>query len=200
MKKLLCTAAALLALSCFFEDEPTTEPPAYPEATSPANCLKCVEVSFTGRDAVLLDDMLSKAFAFYFDPGDVGQYPPGGGRYNIPESWSRAQFKTAVNNMFTKAHSVSLTIPTAGVGTPDPNATTFRAENVTIKLLVMVDELNGYLADQGYCNFEFERYENEKGQKLWRLTGWWDNTNVSGDANPSLGPSSVGKILACFYW
>jgi hypothetical protein len=199
MKKVLCVTAALLALSCV-EEGGTGPGPTYPEATSPANCLKCVEVSFNGRDAVLLDDMLSKAFVFYFDPGDVGQYPPGGGRYNIPESWSRAQFKTAVNNMFTKAHSVSLSITTEKVGTPDPNATTFRADNVTVEFLVMVDELNGYLANAGYCNFEFERYENEKGQKLWYLTGWWDNTNVSGDANPATGPSSVGKILACFYW
>jgi hypothetical protein len=197
MKKVWCILAALLALSCFFEDEPTTEPP-YPEATSPANCLKCVEVSFTGRDAVLLDDMLSKAFVFYFDPDDVGMTPPGS-QYLIPESWSYTQFRVAVGNMLEKAFSISLTIPTGTVGTPDPNATTYRAEDITIKALVMIDELNGYIADCGYCNFEFERYENEKGQKLWRLTTWEDNTAMQYDANPGVAPASFGKVLALYY-
>jgi hypothetical protein len=197
MKRVLTLAAALAALSCLFSDEPETEPP-YPEATTPANCLKCVEISFTQCDAVRLDDTLSKAFVFYFDPDDVGQNPPGGSNYVIPESWSRAEFAGTVSNMFKDAHSVSLSIYTAGVGEPDPNATTYLVENIKIRLLVMVDEINGYLADAGYCNFAFERYENEKGQKLWRLTKWWDNTAVPADAKPGLAPSSIGKVFAVF--
>jgi hypothetical protein len=197
MKRVLTLAATLAALSCLFSDEPETEPP-YPEATTPANCLKCVEVSFTGRDAVLLDDMLSKAFVFYFDPDDVGQNPPGGSNYVIPESWSRAEFAGTVSNMFKDAHSVSFSINTAGVAEPDPNATTYLVENITIRLLVMVDELNGFIADQGYCDFEFERYENEKGEDLWRLTKWWDNTSVSYDANPPLEPTSLGRVLSLY--
>ena len=53
MKKLLCAAAALLALSCFFDDptEPVVEEP--PEATSPANVLKCVELSFNRRNVAI---------------------------------------------------------------------------------------------------------------------------------------------------
>ena len=156
MKKfILITAAALLAVSCV-EEGGTTPGPTYPEATSPANVLKNVELSFNQRNAGLLDGVLSKGFVFYFDPDDVGQHPPGGG-YIIPESWSRAEFTGAVSNMFKKAYSVSLSIPTASVGEPDPNETTYDAENINIKLLVMVDELNGYIADNGYCNFECER-------------------------------------------
>ncbi len=198
MKKfILITAAALLALSCIFEDEPTT-PPAYPEATSPANVLKNVEISFNQHDAGLIDDMLSKEFVFYFDPDDVGQQAPGGNQYVIPETWSRAEFTAAVSNMFKEAYSVSLTIPTVKVGEPRPEETTYKAININIKLLVMVDEINGFLADTGYCNFQFERYESEKGEKLWRLTKWWDNTSSSYDANPALVGSSFGKVLAIF--
>jgi hypothetical protein len=101
--------------------------------------------------------------------------------------------------MLEKAFSISLTIPTGGVGTPDPNATTYEAKNISIKITVMIDELNGFIADSGYCNFEFERYENEKGQKLWRLTTWEDNTATMYDANPGAAPSSFGRVLALFY-
>ena len=198
MKKLLCAAAALLALSCFFDEPTEPGPEAPPLTTSPANVLKCVELSFNQRDVAIIDGVLTKAFVFYFDPDDVGQSPPGG-NYEIPESWSYTQFRVAVGNMLEKAHSVSLTIPTGGVGTPDPHATTYRAEGISIKILVMIDELNGYIANQGYCNFEFERYENEKGYKLWRLTRWEDNTAMYYDANPGVTPGSFGKILALFY-
>jgi hypothetical protein len=104
-----------------------------------------------------------------------------------------------MTKMYRKAFSISLTIPTGAVGTPAPNATTYKADNVNIKLLVMIDELNGYIADCGYCNFAFERYDGKEGEKLWRLTKWWDNTAPWGDANPTLKPSSLGEILAMFY-
>jgi len=198
MKKfILIAAAALLALSCFFEDEPTTEPPTYPEATSPANVLKNVEISFNQRNAGLLDGVLSKAFVFYFDPDDVGQNPPGS-HYIIPESWSYTEFWQAVESMFNKAYSISLTIPTASVGKPGPEETTYDAENINIKILVMVDEVNGYLGNNGYCNFRFERYDGSGGTKLWRLAGWWDNTSASGDANPGVAPTSLGRVLALY--
>jgi hypothetical protein len=100
--------------------------------------------------------------------------------------------------MLYTAHSVSLRIPTGNVGPPDPNATTYKVEKINIRFLVMIDELNGYIADTGYCNFAFERYEGAGGKKLWRLTKWWDNTSVSGDANPGLEPTSLGRILAMY--
>jgi hypothetical protein len=197
MKKVLCTAAALLALSCFFDEPTEPGPEGAPEATSPANVLKCVEVSFNQRDAKIISNVLSDGFVFYFDPDDVGQNPPGS-NYVIPETWSCDVFKVVLTKMYRKAFSISLTIPTGKVGTPDPNETTYKAENVTIQLLVMIDELNGYLANCGYCNFAFERYDGPKGEKLWRLTKWWDNTGVSYDANPALTPTSLGKVLSLY--
>ena len=77
MKKVLCIAAALLALSCVLGNDTTKPPPDGFKATTPVNCLKIVEASFNQRNAIMLDDMLSKAFVFYFDPDDVGQNPPG---------------------------------------------------------------------------------------------------------------------------
>jgi hypothetical protein len=196
-KGILIIAACMLALSCFEEGGTTPGPEGAPEATSPANALKCVEMSFNQRDMKIVTNVLSDGFVFYFDPDDVGQSPPGGG-YVIPESWSCAEFKGAVTNMYRKAFSISLTIPTGGVGTPDPNETTYRVENINIKLLVMIDELNGFIADQGYCNFAFERYDGPKGVKLWRLTNWWDNTSTYYDANPALKPTSLGKVLLLY--
>jgi hypothetical protein len=66
-------------------------------------------------------------------------------------------------------------------------------------LLVMVDELNGYLADQGYCNFAFERYVNDKKEKRWHLVGWWDHTAVPADGRTGVSPPSLGKVLAVYY-
>ncbi|HUU57119.1 MAG TPA: hypothetical protein VMW93_07245, partial [bacterium] len=165
--------------------------------TSPRAVLVNVETAFNRRDINLLKAMLSPNFVFYFDPDDVGQNPPES-EYEVPVFWSDLDFKAAARKMFKAAYSISLTIPTASVGEPEPNATVYKAENVNIKLLVMVDGLNGYLADKGYCNFEFERYDGSGGKKFWRLTKWWDNTNWSRDANPGVAPTSLGKILALY--
>ena len=62
----------------------------------------------------------------------------------------------------------------------------------------MVDDINGYLVDRGYCNFEFEKYRSEGGADYWRLTKWWDNTATTYDANPGVSPASLGKIFALF--
>jgi hypothetical protein len=61
-----------------------------------------------------------------------------------------------------------------------------------------VNELNGYIADSGYCNFAFEVYYNEQKEKRWRLSGWWDFTSAYADATPGLIPTSLGKILAMY--
>jgi hypothetical protein len=198
MKKIVITgmALALLALACG-EEEGYTEPP-IPEYTTPATVLTAVEISFNQRNVTYLKASLSEGFVFHFDPDDVGTSPPGS-EYEVPVSWSDFDFKTAVRKMFKGAFSISLTIPTGGVGEPAPNETTYRAENVSIKLLVMVDALNGYIADTGYCNFEFEKYRSEGGADYWRLTKWWDNTAVYYDANPGVAPASFGRILAIYY-
>jgi len=195
---LLAAAVALAALSC--EETPTEPPPNPPLANiSPANVLGNVEISFNRRDLEVLKSALSRNFVFYFDPDDVGQSPPGS-NYIIPESWTYTDFTGAVANMFENAHSISLQINKSAVGTPGENETTYKAENVTINLLVMIDELNGFRAgDYGYCNYAFERYDGEGGKKLWRLTGWWDRTaQPRGDAFAGGAPTSVGRVLALY--
>jgi hypothetical protein len=168
-------SAALLFTGCLFSPPVEEDPKAPPIMNSPANVLKTVEIAYNQRNIQYYKDALSGDFVFYFDPDDVGQNPPGSG-YVIPETWSYTSDWQATFNMFQKAFSISLTIPTKNVGTPEPEATKFSADNVNIKLLVMIDELNGYIANQGYCNFEFEKYQNELNEDRWRLTKWWDNT------------------------
>jgi len=199
MKKIITLAAAvaLLALSCGEEEGVTPREPDRLAPTSPANVLENVELAFNNRDVELLKAMLSTTFVFYFDPDDVGQNPPGK-PYKIPESWSYAEFYNAVNNLYTEAYSIKLTIPTGNVGTPGENETTYRADKISISLLVMVDELNGYMADQGYCNFAFESYTSEAGKKCWRVTKWWDRTAVPADARLGVSPASLGKVFALF--
>jgi hypothetical protein len=194
----LAAALALLGLACFEEESVTPRVPDRVEATSPANVLKNVAISFNQQDINLLKAMLGPNFVFYFDPRDVGRTPPGGPHYKIPESWSRYEFLQAVKNMFDKAYSINLSIPTGRVGTPAENKTTYRADNISISLLVMVDELNGFIADKGYCNFEFERYESAAGKKYWRLTGWWDRTSEFFDEYPGVEPASLGRLLVLF--
>jgi hypothetical protein len=190
-------AVALLALSCGEEEGVTPRGPDRLEPTTPANVLKNVAISFNQRDVNLLKAMLSESFVFYFDPRDVGQSPPGS-RYVIPESWSYTEFWRAVGNMFDKAYRINLSIPTDRVGTPGENETTYRADNISLSLLVMVNELDGFIADKGYCNYEFERYEGAGGKKYWRLTKWWDRTSQSSDEYPGALAASFGKVLALF--
>ncbi len=189
-------AVAALTLSCF-EEEGVTPKPGPPEPTSPANVLKNVVISFNQKDIKLLKAMLSESFVFYFDPRDVGQSPPGS-HYIIPEYWSYTEFLQALKNMFDKAYSINLSITTSRVGTPGENEMTYKAENISISLLVMIDELNGFIADNGYCNYEFERYESAGGKKFWRLTGWWDRTSPRYDEYPGTMPTSIGKIFALY--
>jgi hypothetical protein len=199
VKKLIIAsvAAAVLLLACGEEEGVTKPEPERVEPTTPANVLKNVAISFNQRGIKILNPVLSPNFIFYFDPRDVGQSPPGK-TYIIPETWSYAEFWHAVNNMFTTAYAIDLKIPTSRIGTPGENENTYLVENINISLLVMVDELNGYIADIGYSNFEFERYEAESGKKYWRLINWWDRTSPGYDANPGVSPSSVGKILTLF--
>jgi hypothetical protein len=174
---------------------PTPEPPG---AESPAEALEAVALSFNQRDIKVLASALSENFVFYFDPHDVGQRLPGKPEYKIPASWSYNEFWPAAKNMFDEAYSINMAIPTGRVGTPGENETTYRADNVSISLLVMITELDGFIAEKGYCNFEFERYEAAGGKKYWRLTAWWDRTSQGYDENPGVAPTSLGRILALY--
>ncbi len=199
MKKVIIASVtvALLTLACGGEEGVTPRVPDRLEPTAPANVLRNVEISFNQRDVNLLKAMLSPNFVFYFDPRDVGKNPPGS-TYIIPESWSYVEFWNALQNLFNHAYSINLSIPTGRVGTPGENETTYRADNITLSLLVMIDDLNGFIVDHGYCNYEFERYEGAGGKKYWRLTGWWDRTSEFFDEYPGVTPTSFGKVLALF--
>jgi hypothetical protein len=187
-------AAAALLASCGEEEIRPVPPPQDPVE----GILKSVEIAFSQQSIRYLETVLAPDFVFYFDPDDVGLHPPGS-QYIIPASWSRAEFKAAAVNMFTHAYSISLTINTSAVGEPGPNETTYLAEDVTIRLLVMVDKLSGFIAEQGYCDFAFKCYEREAGNKVWRLTKWWDNTAVYYDAKPGISSTSLGRVLALYY-
>jgi hypothetical protein len=191
-------STALLLLACGGEEGVTPRVPDRYEPTSPVNVLKNVEIAFNQRDINLLKAMLSSNFVFYFDPRDVGSSPPGK-PYIIPVSWSYTEHVQASENMFNQAYRIDLSINTGRVGTPGENETTYRADNVTLSLLVMVDDLNGFIVNTGYCNFEFERYESAGGKKYWRLTGWWDRTSQGYDEYPGASPSSLGRVLAMYY-
>ncbi len=176
---LVTAAAAVVALiltGCLFSPpEPQEEKPA-PKMTTPAYVLENIAYAYNHKDINLYKKALSPTFVFYFDPRDVGGSPPGS-TYIIPESWSYTEDWNATNKMFQKAYSINLSIPTGRVGEPAPEENTFEAQNISISLLVMVDELNGFLAENGYCNFEFEKYKNEQSQDRWRLKAWWDRTS-----------------------
>jgi hypothetical protein len=199
MKKLITAAALLALLVAACDDGPDDEP----EQTgvvnaAPAHVLTNISVSFNRRDVELVEGALGPAFTFYFNPEDVGQNPPGGSNYVIPESWDYTEFRRTVARMFRKAYSIDLAIPTGHIGEPASGAETYRAENVTISLLVMVDELNGYIANQGYCDFEFEKYKGADGRDYWRLTYWWDGTATACD-EPAVEPTSLGSVLAIYH-
>ena len=199
MKKVIIASAAvaLLTLACGDEEGVTPRQPDRVEATSPANVLRNVEISFNQRNINLLKAMLSDGFVFYFDPRDVGQSPPGS-HYVLPASWSYTEFWPAVNIIFVRAYSINLSIPTGRVGTPAENETAHKADEISISLLVMITELNGFIADKGYCDYEFERYDGAGGKKYWRLTAWWDRTSQGYDGFPGLEPTSLGRLLAVF--
>jgi hypothetical protein len=189
MKRMLLLAAALAltALACFEEEETPRAPKRF-EPSSPVNVLKNVELSFNHRNIDLLDAMLGPGFVFYFDSRDVGQSPPGK-TYIIPESWSRAEFLKAVTNMFDKALRISFSIETDNVGEPRPEETEYYAEKVPAELLVMLDEMNGYIGESASA-FAFQSYRAEGGAEYWRLTEWRDN---------GAGFTTIGKILAVYY-
>jgi hypothetical protein len=197
MKKLIIATALLALLVAACDDGPDEKEELAAEATTPALAINNVTVSFNSRDAAYLERVLTKEFVFHFDPRDVGQNPPGGSNYVIPEYWTYAEFRNVILRMYKRAYAIDLAIPTASIGGPASGAETYLAENVSISFLVMIDELNGYIANCGYCDFEFEKYY-ENGEGRWRLTGWWDHTSPYIDAGPGLMPQSLGRVLAYF--
>lgn len=169
-------AAALILTGCLFSPPEEKEDKPAPAMTTPAYVLENIAYAYNQRDIDLYKRALSTDFVFYFDPRDVGAHPPGKPGYTIPESWSYTTDWQATFNMFNKAYSINLSIPTGRVGEPEPEENEYQADNISISLVVMIDELNGFAADQGYCNFKFEKYQNEQSEDRWRLIAWWDRT------------------------
>jgi len=195
MKKILLSGMALtlLALACGEESVTDSTP-----ANAPGGVLKGVQLSFNDRNMTTLARALNPAFVFYFDDGDVGT-SPAGGSYIIPESWTYTEFARAAKKLFENTYAVDFRLTSANLGEPGPNVTTHRVDNVAIRFLVMVDELNGYLVNYGHFDFEFRRHYGEGGQESWRLTKWWDHTGYGYDPNPGLVPASFGRVLAMYY-
>ncbi len=190
----LALALALLPLACG-EEEP---PPPPPPVNTPVGVLTYIEVSFNQRNIDLLKRSLSPNFVYYTDPGEIGRPRPEGTPCRPPPIYSFTEFWHIAYNMFNSAYAINLSISTGGVGEPGPEETTFRAGDVNVSLLVMVDENRGYLADEGYCHFEFEKYKNEQGQDVWRLTNWWDNTEGGGEEPPGIEHVPLWYILSLY--
>jgi hypothetical protein len=188
MKYVTLIGFAVVALSAITacDDEGTTTPPPPLDLKEPAKTLEAVERAFNESDSDDLGLCLADAFTFYFDEGDVGGGP---GDYVIPESWGKEEFLEAVGNMFAEAYSIDMDIDTSKVCTPGEGDTEYLARDVEVKLLVMVDVTNGYLA-HGFCDFGFAK-DMSGGYDNWRIKDWWDRT--------SEGLESLGLALAWYY-
>lgn len=179
---LFASAVGLLAIvalvQCFSEPEVPPVLVWYPDFETPFQCLSNLQYTYEHfRDEPNIIDkyklVLDPQYVFYFDPEDVGTWV---GDYQIPTSWTYEEDWVATNNMFNLAHSIALEIPILGLGeeyfgTPADDDTVFPKNNVTIDLLLMVDQINGFQA-HGFCDFEF--IKNENGE--WHLSVWTDRT------------------------
>ena len=195
MKKIITAAIALtLLVAACGEEEGITEPE---PANTPADVIGTLEIAFNQLSIRYLKSAISENFVFYFDPDDVGQHPPGSS-YVIPEYWSYTEFLLYVQRLLERAYSVNISIPSSAIGEPAPEERLYKARNINISLLVMVDRVNGYICNQGYCNFEFRTYYNSTGTRLWRLVKWEDYTSVNADSYASPASASLGKILAMY--
>ncbi len=186
--------AGALLLACGEEEKITKGPLAV--NNTPANCLKVVAASWCDKDYNRFKPCLSPDFVFYFNPNDVGASIGG---YTIPESWNRTEMLAAIQNMLDEAYAIDMSIPTAKVGKPGSSATTWRANNIVISMTLYTAPGTGYRIGAGYCNFAFEKYE-ENNEARWRLTAWWDFTSESraAAAVPNVEPSSLGRVLAVY--
>lgn len=190
-------ALAALTFGCGDETVINGDTPAAPDYASPAKVLQTVELSFNERNIDYLKGALSPNFVFYSKPEEIGRPPPNLNSPRPPPSYTYTEFCNIAYNIFRAAYSVSLTINTTGVGEPDPEENSYRADDVDFSLLVMAEEKRGYLA-QGYCGFEFEKYRDEQNPELWRLTRWWDKTERGGEAPEGVARVPLWYILSLY--
>jgi hypothetical protein len=148
------------------------EPP--PGLESPGGVVEYIEDSYIARDIEDYKECLSPNFTFYFNPLDVGKVV---GDYIIEDSWGYDEEVGAIDNMFDQAYDIEIDLVGKNVGDPEPNDDKYTAYNVQIVLTVLVEATFGYRAT-GFVDFEFESYNGEKGEKLWRVLNWWDKTEA----------------------
>ncbi len=167
-----------------------------PQGNTPAYVLELLEESFNRQGISVLDGVLSTDFVFYFDLNDVGKYIDG---FEIPVSWNRDDHMRACGNMYEQAYSIDFNIVTTGIEDPEEGAITFVANNIQIRIVVMIDATNGFVAT-GFCNFELTN-DTSAGYDDWKVSKWYDKTVSAGSAGllSVRETSSLGSILAMFY-
>ncbi len=179
--------AALFFLACADEQETPARPSPY-KPSEPKYALANVELAFDNMNADLLDSCLERGFKFYFDINDVGEEANG---YVIPEYWSKADILRGAGNMFARAYATSLSNNWRTIGSPGPSENAYFVSSVALRIVVMVDAINGYAVDDGTCDYEFAQ-DVEGG---WRLTRWKDRSRECG----CIGPLTLGLLLAGYY-
>lgn len=177
----------IISAGCGDEESTPTEAGPY-EATEPEYVLANVELAFDRGDVNLLGECFAGGFVFLFDVNDIGEKVDG---YTIPASWTRDEFLTAAGNMFAETYDTSLTNHWREIGTPGRGEIFYQAADVPLGITVMVDATNGYLLDDGTCDYEFAK---EPGQ-MWFLTKWRDRSRECG----CLGQLTFGRILARYH-
>ncbi|UCH79095.1 MAG: hypothetical protein JSU81_03865 [Candidatus Coatesbacteria bacterium] len=190
--------AALALLACGGPEGVSPGPDLYmPAPTRPKIVLHNVEEAFDARHIKILKANLSNDFTFYFKAEDVGARVNG---YVIPVSWTEAEMRRAAGHLFDRASRCSMGIDYREIPDPGSGANTFRANEVYLTFFVFVDEYSGYEVDYGYCNFEFESYAGEEGERWWRLTAWEDFTTTEPPpGGDQLKDNTLGRILARYY-
>jgi hypothetical protein len=191
MRKITAVGLVFAALFSFTacDEEGSTTPTL---GRTPAQVLEALERAFLDRDAELLGELLDTDFTFYFDQNDIGDDVGG---YIIPVSWGREDMLTACGNMITEAYSIDIHLTTTQIEDPEEGSTEYVACNIMVRLLVMVDSMNGFQA-QGPCDFGFVN-DDSAGYDDWSIVDWWDRTAATGMFESTDTPS-LGEILALY--
>jgi len=189
MKRILLISLALAVLLGVACRETIAPEPRY-FAVSPEECIYYLEKSFNTTDMVMFTAMLASDFTFYFNQADVGSDIDG---YIIPSSWNYEQENQAIGNMFTLAYDISMQLSQGDIGTPPEGATEYTVENISISLLVMIDETNGFIVNKGTCTYTFEK-DSDSGDEYWVIKDWRDFTYT----RKGIEGASLGMIKAGF--
>jgi hypothetical protein len=193
--RILLTAGLVLTVLLSFtacEDDGTTTPTS---GNTPARLLELIEKYFNGRGINELEGSLSDEFTFYFNPEELGKQVGG---YTVPESWTRADFLTAVVNVFDCAYLIEVSFDTSSVGEPGEGDSAYTAEGVPVDMVVMVDTVNAFKTI-GTFNFEFRAEYNENNEKEWVVTAWKDFTLPGYSGGRGAEGISFGALLIWFF-